>query len=315
MSQTPPPLEDFEPPPPVGRRRRKKSAPGVAVASLICGIFGLCCFPSGIFALILGIVGLSKTGSPETSNGRGLAIAGTVLGGLSILMAPLMIAILLPALGASRRTARLMQNSTQLRGIHMGMTTFANSNKNNFPGLDSKGLILIDSDQNTGNSGDGSTPQARMWILLRGSYFTPEYAISPAETDASITAYSGSGAVKPTDYSYALLDFETGSMTGNAYTVNPNSAGRVSEWKSTMSSRAVVICDRNTGTNNDASVTSVFTGTPGEWRGGVVWNDNRVAVENSHVVADTKYASGTLNPQDNLYRDETAGNDALLSHD
>ncbi|MGB1126504.1 MAG: type II secretion system protein, partial [Phycisphaeraceae bacterium] len=49
----------------------------------------------------------------------------------------LLIAILLPALGAARRTARRMQSSTQLRGIHQGLVTYANSNKNNFAGLDS----------------------------------------------------------------------------------------------------------------------------------------------------------------------------------
>ena len=55
----------------------------------------------------------------------------------------LLIAILLPALGAARRTARRMQNSTQLRGIHQGLVTFANSNKNNFAGLDSKTFNML----------------------------------------------------------------------------------------------------------------------------------------------------------------------------
>jgi len=318
MSQTPPSLDDFEPPPPTSRRRkRKKSAPGVAVASLVCGIFGLCCFPSGLLALILGIIGLTKTGSPETSNGRGLAIAGTVLGGVSILVAPLMIAILLPALGASRRTARMMQNSTQLRAVHQGMITFGNSNKNRYPGLNSRGQFLIDSESTTGNSGDGSTPEARMWILLDGQFFTSEYAISPNETDTKITPYAGSGAVKASDYSYALLGLETGGMTsdGKAHEVNPNSAGRVAEWQANLSSQAAVIADRNTGSNNTASVQSVNTTTPGEWRGSVVWNDNRVAVENSHVVPNTRYGSGQSNAQDNLFQNETNGNDALMVHD
>ena len=41
----------------------------------------------------------------------------------------LLIGILLPALGAARRTARQMANNTQLRGIQQGMNIFAQSNK------------------------------------------------------------------------------------------------------------------------------------------------------------------------------------------
>ena len=40
----------------------------------------------------------------------------------------LLIGILLPALGAARRTARQMQNSTQVRGIHTGLVLFSQGN-------------------------------------------------------------------------------------------------------------------------------------------------------------------------------------------
>ena len=121
-----------------------------------------------------------------------VVVAGTVMGGSSLvlgLVVVLLIGIMLPALGAARRTARRMQNSTQLRGVHQGMVTFGNSNKENFPGLTSKGNILEDAAEITGMSGHGGTTEARMWILLDGNFFTPEYAISPSETSA-VTEYN-----------------------------------------------------------------------------------------------------------------------------
>ena len=54
-----------------------------AVLSLVCGILG-CFIVTGILAVILGIVGLRKTRDPQVS-GRGLAIAGIILGVLTML--------------------------------------------------------------------------------------------------------------------------------------------------------------------------------------------------------------------------------------
>jgi hypothetical protein len=56
---------------------------GAAIASLVCGLFGCIPFVTGLAALILGIVGIKRTKDPMVT-GRGMAIAGLVLGGLSI---------------------------------------------------------------------------------------------------------------------------------------------------------------------------------------------------------------------------------------
>ncbi|MEM9111375.1 MAG: hypothetical protein AAGC72_15275, partial [Planctomycetota bacterium] len=39
----------------------------------------------------------------------------------------------------TRKPARRMQNSTQLRGIHQGLVTYASGNQNWFPGLNEFG--------------------------------------------------------------------------------------------------------------------------------------------------------------------------------
>jgi hypothetical protein len=59
------------------------STSAAAVTSLICGLLGCVPFATGIVAVITGVVGISATKSPMKT-GRGLAIAGLVLGILSI---------------------------------------------------------------------------------------------------------------------------------------------------------------------------------------------------------------------------------------
>lgn len=116
---------------------------GLAIASLILGILGFltgCIVIGGLFGvigLILGIIALTQIGKPACpAKGKGLAITGMVLSCLSLAMAmvaPLMIGILLPALGSARHTARLMQTGTQLRGIHQACQIWASQNNDSFP--------------------------------------------------------------------------------------------------------------------------------------------------------------------------------------
>ena len=285
----------------------------MAVTAMILGITGLCFPPLGLIALILGIIVLASN-KPSAKNSKGFAIAGVAVGGISLIITPLLIAILLPALGAARRTARRMQNSTQIRAVHQGMVMYSNSNLNNFPGLTASGDILADG-IDTGNSGHGNTPQARFWILMNGQFFTPDYAVSPSET-AAITPWSGTGYVTQDNYSYAMLSFgKSGVPTGTpaAYTTDPATADRASEWSQTLNSQAVVISDRNIGSNTSTNIQSIHT-DPGSWKGSVLWNDNYVGFEMSHLMSATKYGGGSMNSQDHLFED-AGPSDALMVWD
>ncbi len=221
----------------------------------------------------------------------------------------LLIAILLPALGAARRTARRMQNSTQLRGIHQGLVTAANSNKNNFVGLNSKGQVLPPGtgNKNTGSTNDGSHVTSRYWILLKGEFFTPDYAISPSETSTvepyvaptnntvKAVEFTTTGTVK--NYSYAMIGFrsQTAASGTTPQPTDTKDAPRVAEWKQTLNSQAVVISDRNTGSDkSNTTVRSIHSTEDGEWSGSVLWNDNHVGFENEQYF-ETKYGNGPLN--------------------
>ena len=141
MSSTPPPPpadspSAYEPPP------EKNS--GIAVTSLILGIFGLCLFPLGVIALILGIVGINKTSQPGVG-GRGMAVAGTVLGGLALVMVvplALMAGILLPALGRAHEIANRSVCAANMSGLYKAMYTYSVTNDDQFP--PNLGVLVVD---------------------------------------------------------------------------------------------------------------------------------------------------------------------------
>lgn len=75
------------PPPPYPGAAQKQN--GLAIGSLVCGILSVCClgFLTGIPAIILGFIAINKEkANPEQYGGKGMAIAGIALGGLSILL-------------------------------------------------------------------------------------------------------------------------------------------------------------------------------------------------------------------------------------
>lgn len=83
MSQSPPPFTPGQPmqphmPAPVPQTN------GWAIASLICGIIGCIPFLTSLLAILFGILGIKKSSQPMTG-GKGLAIAGLVLGILGVL--------------------------------------------------------------------------------------------------------------------------------------------------------------------------------------------------------------------------------------
>lgn len=68
---------------PIGRAEPKGS--GLAIASLICGILGFCCCVTPIPAIVCGHIALSQINrEPGRYRGRGMAVAGLILGYISL---------------------------------------------------------------------------------------------------------------------------------------------------------------------------------------------------------------------------------------
>lgn len=189
--------------------------------------------------------------------------------------------------------ARRAQNSTQLRAIHQAMAVYANSNKNWFPGIDSKG------------DNDGIKVEERYQKLLEGEYFSPEYAISPSET-GPLAYWDDKSDVTAENYSYALLQIPERDKE-QPWRRN----GRRGEWSETINSQAVVMSDRHLDKYARAASIHVHRGDM-NWIGAVQWNDNSVFFSESDTV-ETRYGGGERNDVDRLF---AAGGefDALLIH-
>ena len=132
MSDQPSPL------PPVSPAASSPSrTSGLAIASLVLGILGLTCILpiiGPILALILGIVALNQINkSRGTVTGQGQAVAGLVLGGVGLVMIPIVAAMLLPALSSAREKAREAVCINNVKGIALACAMYAQEHDKNLP--------------------------------------------------------------------------------------------------------------------------------------------------------------------------------------
>lgn len=322
-----PPAMPAESPPQADSASAK--APWVAVASVVLGGVGVLTsfviLPGaicGIAAIVLAHRAANQTGRDTGRPGRGLAITGRVLGIAALVICVVLSAVVLSGVLFVPRDQGVskLQQAVQLRGIHMGLVVYANSNKEHMPGLDSMGHILADS-EGTGFSGDGDTVQARYWILFDGDFIVPEYAIAPRDTDPLVTEYDpGFGEIAApvrwdatvSHYSFAMLSID--GEPGNA----PEADTRAEEWTQSLNAQAVVMSDRNLGTNATTAVQSNYASKAGEFLGSVLWNDNHVSFEKTHIL-ETRYGSGPVyidadgEPTDNIFLPQ-GDDDAYLIH-
>lgn len=199
---------------------------------------------------------------------------------------------LLPAVGASRRTARRMQNATQIRGIQMGFVLFSNSNNSFYPGYDTDGrddfAAMAATRTGWGSGALHKDDISKVYaLMLTGEFFTPEYIVSPADT---LTPSRSTGKITLTNrgYSYALLDM-TAAAPGN----------RRREWKDTNNSQAPTVSDPSSDIRSEAEGLSTVTyhsdisasegNSDTDYEGSVAWNDNHVTFENQG-----QFSHGTL---------------------
>jgi prepilin-type processing-associated H-X9-DG protein len=141
---------------------------GLAVASLICGIAGFCTAGlAGLVGLILGIIGISKVSkSGGAMRGMGLAIAGVVVSAISLLITPVVVAILVPAFSAAQSGARVMVSMNNMKQLGIAVQMYAIDNGGRFPPAD-------------------------QWpdLLQKGSFVTPQVWADP-DQDSTGRGYS-----------------------------------------------------------------------------------------------------------------------------
>jgi predicted Zn finger-like uncharacterized protein/prepilin-type processing-associated H-X9-DG protein len=169
---------------------------GWAIWSLVCGLLSFCLPVLGnIPAIIFGIVGIVKTGMPNV-RGRGLAIAGLILGVIAFPVSLAFLFVILrsaPALSNAREAANRVKCASNMRQLGAAMLTYANDNGGQFP---ARLEDLLKSDPTLPNSAfvcpnDAKTPpaagsaQAAAQEIASGKHCSYIYVGDGASTSAS----------------------------------------------------------------------------------------------------------------------------------
>ena len=107
----------------------------LAVASFVLALLCfLTCFITAIPAVLCGLFGLLRIESSKGQlKGKGLAITGIVIPGISIVVVPLLMAILMPALARVRTLAQETVCATNMSELGNAAFIYANDNNNTLP--------------------------------------------------------------------------------------------------------------------------------------------------------------------------------------
>jgi type IV pilus assembly protein PilA len=130
--RTPRTLQPLAGPTPIGSQENS----GKAIASLVCGLF-MWLFPAAVGAIILGHVSLSEIGrSAGRLKGRGMAIAGLILGYAGLFVIPfilIILAIAIPNLLRARQAANEASAVGSLETIEVAAIQYSTQYGNGFP--------------------------------------------------------------------------------------------------------------------------------------------------------------------------------------
>lgn len=228
----------------------------------------------------------------------------------------LLIAILLPALGKARASARQLKCSTQVRGIMQGLVIWAQSNQDNYP-LPS---VVDRANRTVGNAAQPyfkDLPRHMYSILLFNGYVPTDMLVTPAEANGNIRQYTGyefntpqAASAAGGDPALALWDpgfravptdiaIGTNStqypqtMGGVSYAINPPFGKKLFRWSNTFSATDAVLGNRGpqfeavgsadtitwrlvNGALGTQSQTLLIHGGRTTWEGNVGFNDNHV---------------------------------------
>ena len=108
---------------------------GMAITSLVLGILGfLTCGLTSLFGLIFGIIALVKINNNKgTLKGFGLALTGTILSGVFLLLVPIWAALLLPALAGAKQRAQAINCESNEKQLALAIRIYAGDNNDHFP--------------------------------------------------------------------------------------------------------------------------------------------------------------------------------------
>lgn len=229
----------------------------------------------------------------------------------------LLLAILLPALGRARATAKRVKDSTQVQQTHKGFLTLSRDYGGIFP---TPGLI----DRVGNNPGRGAedllaNDHGKMYAAcIMQHAFDTSVLISPAEVSTNVIAFANYNFdaydVTAADDKYWDPGFKSDltAIANVSYgTLGLFGTRKSKEWKDSYNSKFVVMGNRGvkdgslTPADYNNSKTLAIHGGDKQWEGNVCFNDNHVAYENKFQPDGiTQFGSGSATIDDNIFKDD-----------
>jgi hypothetical protein len=124
-------MADNPTPPPLPSAAPSKIS-GLAIASLVLGILGLCGGFTAVIGLILGIIAIVKINDSKGAlAGRGVALAGIIVSAVFMLLIP--VAMLLPVLAAAKQRAMEIRSLSNEKQLAMAVQIYASNHTNHLP--------------------------------------------------------------------------------------------------------------------------------------------------------------------------------------
>lgn len=129
-----PPLSSSAPATSAGTPAAAKTS-GLAISSLVLGVLGFfTCGLTAVVGLILGIVALVKiSNSKGAVRGQGLAIAGTVVSAIFLMMIPVGAAMFLPAFAKAKQRAQTIQCVNNMKQLALAARIYSGDHSDHFP--------------------------------------------------------------------------------------------------------------------------------------------------------------------------------------
>jgi prepilin-type N-terminal cleavage/methylation domain-containing protein len=256
----------------------------------------------------------------------------------------LLIGILLPALGKARQSARQLKDSTQVRGLHQGMVTWAQNNQDNYPLPSQVDRANYTSNIAAANSTQKDITRNIFSMLIFNGTVSSEIFINPAEASGLVKLYDSYefdqpvGANTPAQATWdpkfrgtpidAAVATTTATDPGNnSYGHTPPFGKRKARWSNSFAASEVVLgcrgpCYTLSGSGatrqwnllsssqyGDSSITLLIHGSRVKWEGNEAFNDNHVEfltqADPSNVTFTLGQAQGNVRTvPDNIFINE-----------
>jgi prepilin-type N-terminal cleavage/methylation domain-containing protein len=252
--------------------------------------------------------------SPRSKRGFTLIELLVVMGIIALLLA-----ILLPALGRARATAKRVKDSTQIQQVHKGFITLSLDFNGVYP---TPGIInRVGTTPGVGAENVALNTHGNMYsACIMQNAFDTQSLVSPAEVSTNVLAmanynFDAYDVTAANDrYWDTNLRSDLNAICNTSYgTCHLADNRKAKEWRDTKNSRFVVLGNRGVRNGSLAaadynnSKTLQIHGGAKQWEGNVCFNDNHVLFENKFQpegITTFAAAGSTTGTPDNIFAEE-----------